>query len=127
MAKNEVKITAEMVQQVLSSLSIDDLNKVATERRMASLDPLKTEYADKMKELAELEQKIVAIQSDWEPPKAPKVADRILAWVGEQKSPVTKVEIGDAVKTKFITSAIKKLVGAGDLIEKAGKFSIKED
>lgn len=126
MAKTEIKITQETIAAVLAQLTPDQLQNAAKERLMASLEPLKTEYAEKMKELTELETKILAIQSDWEPPKAPKVADRILAWVSEQKTPVTKVAIGEAVNTKFITSAIKKLVGSGDLVEKNGKYSTKE-
>ena len=123
---NTASFTPEQVAKVLATLTPEQLAAAARERQQASLQPLIDEYTKKESALSELKTRIQAIDSDWIPPKAPSVSDKIMSWVTGQNKAVTKTEISAGIGKKFVTSALKKLLEKGSLTVKDDKFSVSD-
>jgi hypothetical protein len=125
-ANNANQFSPEQIAKMLATLTPEQLAAAARERQQASLQPLIDEYAKTEASLSELKMKIQAINPEWNPPKSPSVSEKILLWVKEQKKPVTKNEISAGIGKKFVTIAVKKLLGKGSLTVKDGKYSVIE-
>lgn len=118
--------TPEQIAKVLATLSPEQLTAAAKERQQASLQPLIDEYTKTDAALSELQRQIQAINPEWNPPKAPSVADKIVVWVTEQNRAVTKDEIAAGVGKKFVAGVLKKLVKKAKLVAKDDKFSVSD-
>ena len=99
-ADHDFSREAEPVQTVLARMTPGQLTAAVKERQQASLDPLKTEYAETVARLEELAKKITGIGPTWEPSTPPTVPERILSRVKGQGKPVSKAEIMAGLKTK---------------------------
>jgi hypothetical protein len=88
----------------------EQLAAAVKERQLASLEPLKTEYAETVSKLGDLAGRISAIDPTWEPPTPPTVTDRVLAFVKTQGKAVSRSEIAAGVGTKYIGNTLKKMV-----------------
>jgi hypothetical protein len=119
-----MKITEEMKKAVLAAVSVDELNKVAQERSRELLQPLIDDYTAKEKELAEIRGNINAIAENWHPPT---LAEKITAWVSEQKTAPTLKLITDQFKAEYrfgIANTVKKMVDKKTLTLTGDKYSV---
>jgi hypothetical protein len=121
--KNKINVTPEMIQAVLSSMTVQDLEKTANEKKMESVQGDIDLYLKTDSEQTERLARIRSINADW---KAPTQADRVFSYVTE-KGASTKAEIiaGTGI-TSGIWLTLKKLQDDGrlKLDSKTEKYSV---
>ncbi len=66
--KNNKPVTQEEIDRVLAALDVTELNRLALEKKYASLQPMIDEFTQTEKRLVELRKSIREVNPDWAPP-----------------------------------------------------------
>jgi len=94
----KIKITSEIVDTVLAGLTVEQLQKIAGQKRLESVGPLIDAYNTTADKLAEIKGKIQEVNPEWRPPT---LGDKIVSWVSEQPKAVTAKQIREQFKNEW--------------------------
>ena len=100
--KNSKPVTQDEIARVLAALDPAELNRLVTEKKQASLEPMIAEYGQTENRLVELRKAIREVNPNWAPPT---LADRMLGFI-KSKGKAT----ADEIVKEFSVSATSYLI-----------------
>ena len=121
----KIKITSEIVDTVLAGLTVEELQKIAGQKRLESVGPLIDAYNTTADKLAEIKGKIQEVNPEWRPPT---LGDKIVSWVSEQPKAVTAKQIREQFKNEwagmFKVQLSKAIASKRLTVDKDGNHSV---
>ena len=116
------KYSEKQIQEMLAGLSVETLNKVASEKAMAGIADDVAQYTTTAKAQRELKKKIQTINPNWKPPT---LGDGIIDFLADKGEVQTKGQI----QTEFgedtnIGLALSHIVKNGRVTDTNGKYSV---
>ena len=120
--KNSKPVTQDEISRVLAALDPAELNRLVTEKKLASLEPMIAEYGQTENRLVELRKSIREVNPNWAPPT---LADRMLGFIkskGKATADEIVKEFSGSATSYLIKNVLKKKTDSL-WAAKDGKFS----
>ena len=115
------KYTEKQIAEMLATVDVETLNKVAEDRKLETLEPLIKEFEETDIKRDELISKIQAVKSDWKPAS---LGDKIITWMADNDEPKTKGEVQSQFAGCNVGLSLAGLVKKNRLNLKDGKYTI---